>query len=96
MTIKGTGATSGGKLLCEIDLDGSYWDDHNMHQRSTEPTCLYKSGYEGPVYEGDYTAISYLSGAETRAIALRLPAAIERYIEQCATETAANHATITA
>ena len=88
VTIKGTGAIAAGKLLCEIDLDDSYWDGNNRHSRSDEPTCLWDNG--------GTQALGYLSGPETRACALRLPAAIERYIHQCEAETAANAETLTA
>ena len=88
VTIKGVGAIAAGKLLCEVDLAGSYWDGNNMHDRSTEPTCLYPS-------DGDYDrGLTRLSGADTRAIALRLPVAIARYMERCEQERVANDATL--
>ena len=92
VTIKGTGAITIGseKLLCEIDLESCYWDGSNMYNRSSEPTCLYTSRQD------ERPTLTWLSGAETRALALRLPAAIERYINQCAEEEAANDATINA
>ena len=94
VTIKGTGAIAAGKLLCEIDLDSSVFDGNNMHHRTDEPTCLYTGANLWD--EGYPQALGYLSGPETRACALRLPAAIERYIHQCEAETAANAETLTA
>lgn len=83
VTIKGSGAlTSAGKLLCD-DLDSSYFDGNNMHNRSTEPTCKYRNGEPGD-------SLVYEAGKTTREFAARLPAAIARYMADCERETAAN------
>lgn len=83
VTIKGTGALSAdGKLLCE-DLDSSYFDGHNMHNRSIEPTCRYAHGEAGDT-------LAYEPGSRVRELAARLPVAIARYVATCATERAAN------
>ena len=94
-------ATCGGKLLCEIN--SSYWDGNNMHRRRDEPTCLSngepdfdRRGRYQSTGEGYPQALGYLSGTETRACARRLPAAIERYIQKCESERAANSETLTA
>lgn len=85
VTIRGKGVISAsGKLICD-DLDSSYFDGSNMHYRSSEPTCRYRSGEPGD-------ALAYEPGTVTRALAERLPAAIARYMEQCTTEAAANNA----
>jgi hypothetical protein len=103
VTIKGTGAIVAGKLLCEIDLDSSLFDGNNMHLRTDEPTCLYngepdfdRRGRYQSTGEGYPQDLGYLSGTETRACARRLPAAIERYIQKCESERAANSETLTA
>lgn len=91
VTIKGVGAIADGKLLAEIDLPSKYCDGRNMHYRKDEPTCLYPHN----CWEGDDNAgLRYVSGSETRALALRLPAAIARYLEQCESERVANNATL--
>jgi hypothetical protein len=80
-----------GKLIAEC-IDGSHWDGNNMHHRSTEPTCLGTH----PDY-GDNDAergLSWASGKATRAVAMRLPDAIARYMTACETERDANQATL--
>ena len=88
VTIKGWGVLApSGKLLAE-DLDGSHWDGDNMHHRSTEPTHGYAHG------EMTDTVYLFASGADTRAAAVRLARAIERYMATCAAEVEANEATV--
>lgn len=48
----------------------------------------------GPILDRDGDTIPYLTAAETRKIALRLPAAIVRYMAQCEAERSANDATL--
>lgn len=43
--------------------------------------------------EGEGDTLPPLSGKETRALALRLPAALAQYVAECEAETAANEAT---
>ena len=87
VTIKGWGALSpDGKLICEV-IRGNVWDGQNMHYRTTEPTCRYKNGEIGD-------ELQWLSSRETRALAVRLPAAIAKYMQECEEETKANHATL--
>jgi hypothetical protein len=90
VTIKGRAYLApSGKMLAE-DIDGSYWDDHNMHTRSTEPTMGYAHG------EANDTVYGFASGADTRVAAVRLAGAIERYMATCAAEVEANEATAVA
>ena len=92
VTIKGWGVVDAdGKLIAE-SLDGSYWDGNNMHNRSSEPTCLGTDSYE----RGDYgdKGLTWATGAATRAIAARLPEAIARYMAECESERAANEGTL--
>ena len=89
VTITGWAAiTPGEGLICEV-LDDDYWDGHNRHVRRNEPTCRYAHGEPRE-------SLRWLSGSDTRALAARLPMAIARYMERCAEETAANHATLVA
>jgi hypothetical protein len=85
VTITGKGAlTLDGRLLCD-DLPSSYWDGTNTHYRGSEPTCR----YDEEEYEPG-AALQYESGARTRELAARLPAAIDRYIAWCRREAGAN------
>jgi len=70
-------------ILAE-DLDRSYWDGNNMHHHSSEPFCLGRDSEDG--------TLSWLSGSETRALAVRLPGAIARYMAECEAERTANDA----
>lgn len=90
VTIKGKGLIADGKLVTET-CDRSYWDGNNMHNHSTEPFCLYTNS--GVDHYNDEAQLSWLSGRETRALAARLPRAIERYIQECAAEKLANEST---
>jgi hypothetical protein len=85
VTIQGKGLIADGGFLVADICDRSYWDGNNMHHHSTE------GFYLGSDSEG--SSLCWLSGKETRKIALRLPRAIERYIEECKAETAANSST---
>jgi hypothetical protein len=85
VTIKGVGYIHAGKLVAENLADWCH-DGSNGHNRSTEPTCL----YDGDIGE----ALRFLSGADTRAIAARLPEGIKRYMAKCEAETTANEATL--
>lgn len=90
VTIKGRGyITPAGKLLAE-DLDGAYFDGSNMHYRTSEPTVL------GVPEWGDdrKPGLTFEPGTITRALAARLPAAIERYMAECERERAANEQTL--
>ncbi len=89
VTITGTGAIVGGKLLCQIELAETYFDGNNMHYRRT----ALRQGDCGSDYELK-PALAFLPGKETRAIAERLPAAIERYMAKCEGEAALNAATL--
>jgi hypothetical protein len=85
VTIRGKGLIAkNGKLVAET-CPRSYWDGNNMHYHTTEPFCL-------DTYERH--KLSWLSGRETRAIALRLPRAIAGYVERCKAEEAANQKTV--
>jgi len=87
VTIRGKGALSPqGKLICEW-LKDAYWDGNNLHRRKTEATCSYERGEIGD-------ELQWLSSRETRALAVRLPAAIAKYMQECEEETKANHATL--
>lgn len=86
VTIHGSAAiTAEGKLLAE-NLADSLWDGNNRHHRKTEPTVLASDVYSR-------RALKFSSGADTRALAIRLPSAIARYMAECAEETAQNRAT---
>jgi len=89
VTIKGKGLIADRKLVSET-CERSYWDGNNMHHHSTEPFCLY-TGSEMDMYDSE--ELNWLSGRDTRALALRLPRAIERYIEECKAEEVANKTT---
>lgn len=79
VTIKGWAAiTPDGKLLCE-HLDASYSD----------PTVPYPR----PEYAEDQR-LSWASGKNTRAAAIRLARAIERYMDECRAEAMQNSATL--
>lgn len=83
VTITGTAAlTPRGQLLCEQIAD-RYFDGHNVHHRSSEPTCLSRDGTD---------ALTYAAGKVTRELAARLPAAIARYMAECAAEAEKNTA----
>lgn len=90
VTIKGKGLIVGGAKLVSETCDRSYWDGSNNHYHSTEPFKI----YDGRGDVEDMEQLSWLSGRETRALAVRLPRAIERYIEECRAESAANIATV--
>ena len=95
VTIKGTGAISDGALVCEVDLDQSYWDGNNMHHRKSEPTCLYTANTDSPLWgEQEYAGLKFVPGEALRALAERLPTAIERYMAKCEAEAALNAATL--
>lgn len=87
VTIKGKGLVVDGDKLATETCDRSYWDGNNMHHHSTEPFCLYLGPQE------DKQELTWLSGKDTRALAVRLPRAIERYIAECVAEKEANQAT---
>jgi hypothetical protein len=84
VTLRGTGLVVGIKLVADT-CDRTYWDGSNMHHHSTE------AFYLGRDHGG--TELSWLSGRETRALAVRLPRAIERYIAECQAEKQANDST---
>lgn len=89
VTIKGVGYLHGGALVA-MNCDDSYHDGSNLHTRSDEPYVLNRDhDYGDPEEPG----LRWLSGKETRALALRLPAAIERYMAECKAEAEANNAT---
>jgi hypothetical protein len=89
VTLKGKGLIAqNGKLVTET-CARSYFDGQNMHHHSTEPFCLCADMDD--IY--DRPKLSWLSGRETRALALRLPRAIARYIEECKAEAEANENT---
>jgi hypothetical protein len=88
VTIKGRGYLApSGRLLAE-ELDGSYWDGNNMHNRKGEATRGYSHG------EPTDTVYGFASGPDTRAAAVRLAGAIGRYMATCAAEVEANGSTI--
>lgn len=92
VTIKGKALlTADGKLIAER-LDDSYFDGNNMHYRKTEPTCLGSVGWDDRT--GKPLALDWAGGKDTRALALRLPEAITRYIAECAAEREANSSTL--
>jgi len=57
-----------------------------------EPTCLGSVGWDDRT--GEPLALDWASGKETRALALRLPEAIARYIAECEAEREANSSTL--
>lgn len=68
--------TPDGRTVAHDDLDR--WDGHNW-QRAF-----------GPVMDRSDNPLPYLRAADTRKLALRLPAAITRYMEECKSERKAN------
>lgn len=90
VTIKGKGLVVDGSKLVSETCDRSYWDGSNMHNHSTEPFCLYNNSIDD--YYDQRDELDWLSGCETRTIAVRLPRAIERYIQECEAEKVANQA----
>lgn len=94
VTITGWGLISpDGKLVCE-DLKKSYCDGSNIHHRSTEPTCLYTGRSQDNDRGGYCDEVHLLPGPATRALATRLPAAIECYMAECISEAEANSQTL--
>ena len=89
VTITGKAAlTINGKLLCD-NLADSFFDGKNLHSRTSAPTCRYDPGE--PNNAGD--DLSYESGKITREMAVRLPVAIARFMDECAAEVLENNET---
>lgn len=85
--IKGAGYLSNRQLLAE-DIEDSVFDGSNVHYRRTG--CYLNVDDGGYGYE-----LSFLSGAETRALAARLPVAVAAYMERCRVEAELNNNTLT-
>ena len=68
-------------------------DRGNMHTRSTEPYLRSLSNFEDEPEEPK--GLEWASGSETRKLAVRLPAAIARYMAECEAEAQANATTLT-
>jgi hypothetical protein len=92
VTINGKGLIANGKLVAETCARTYFEGDKTYHHsgdktyhHSTEPFCL-----DTP----DREELSWLSDCETRALAIRVPRAIARYIEECQEEEAANQKTV--
>jgi hypothetical protein len=92
--IRGWGLIADGKLVAAA-LEDSLWDGRNMHYHSDEPICL-DEGSQGDLPAEEGKQLRYMSGADTRAIAARLPGGIAAYIQRCGSEAAANAATLQA
>jgi len=88
VTIKGVGYLHNGQLVA-VDCQDSHHDGNNLHTRTDEPYLLDELDYGEPG-----ASLRWLNGKETRALALRLPAAIERYMDICKAEIEANNATL--
>jgi hypothetical protein len=65
-----------GKLLCEIDMDETYFDGHNVHSRKTE---AYAGSYHERSYDSSDEALKLLPGA-VNANACRSPACGHRAV----------------
>ena len=87
ITIKGWAVVDDANWLVAESLDGWVHDGSNAFTRTTEPTCLICRGEAGD-------ELSWLYDGSTRALAERLPAAIERYMALCEAERAANDTTL--
>jgi hypothetical protein len=91
VTIYGRGYLAGGELIA-AEIDGEKLDGSNLHYHKTEPYILADraSVYDFP----DEPALAWANGLKTRTCALRLAAALARYLAECAEETSANEATL--
>jgi len=94
VTIKGRGyITDTGRLLA-TEIDESKWDGSNMHHHSSEPIVEGSNAYAYYSRDADDRGLLFASGKDTRALAARLAAALERYMMECQTEQQANDATL--
>ncbi len=91
VTIKGRGYITDDGCLLAKEIDGSLWDGSNMHHHSTEPYMLHLGDDQDPAGE---RGLVFASGKQTRALALRLPESIARYMAECDSECVANQQTM--
>jgi hypothetical protein len=88
VTIRGSAAvTQDGRLLAEHFATEAVLRGCDWYTRSSQPTCHIANGDPGD-------EVRYASGEVTRALAERLPQAIERYMAQCYSEVELNDASL--